>query len=333
MGVLNILGAGYAYPETVIDNPLLEALGAGISAKAIEASTGILTRRSVLNPDYLRETRNAAVNLAEKNYIDSPSTLGLRAAEMAIARAGIQKEQIGLVIGDAVTPLSTTPAEGQRVANRLGIKVPAYDVTSGTGSLPTHFSIMSGWKVDRAPEYILCISSNTPTMRVNYQRGLEMLYFGDAACAFICSLRHHGKMRVKFCVQGLFESEASEYAVNHYGHMSMHSQPRDPVVMQRLDAEWQKLLTLSESSGGSHNLSSVKFIGAPLDLGAYEEFVREKNIAPKNSWSNVARCGHSLGSALGVILAERWDELQPGDKVVAAFALRGFGTGAALLEV
>ena len=53
---LYILGMGHFHPENLIDNGFLESLDIGTNDEWITERTGIKTRRTVLNLDYIRET-------------------------------------------------------------------------------------------------------------------------------------------------------------------------------------------------------------------------------------------------------------------------------------
>ena len=55
---------------------------------------------------------------------------------------------------------------------------------------------LSRYRQDAIAEYVLCVSTNTPTQRVNYAQGNEGLYFGDAAGAVVVSAHHSGLLKL-----------------------------------------------------------------------------------------------------------------------------------------
>ena len=88
--------SGAQLPE--ITNQFLEDLDIGTSNAWIMERVGIRTRRTGLPLDYIRETRNSDPRMAAEATLYGNAETGRRAAEMAIARAGIQPEDIGMVI-------------------------------------------------------------------------------------------------------------------------------------------------------------------------------------------------------------------------------------------
>src|SRR4051794_23764106 len=107
---------GYCHPETVIDNKFLEDLDVGTTAAWISEKIGIQTRLSTLPLEYIRDTRNQDPREAVKVASMTPTEMGAKAARMALEKAGLRPEDIGLVIANCCTPLETAPAEAQRLA-------------------------------------------------------------------------------------------------------------------------------------------------------------------------------------------------------------------------
>src|SRR5690606_9733170 len=97
-----------------------------------------------------------------------PTILGAEAARMAIAQAGISKDDIGLVIANCCTPVQTTPSEAQRIACELEIVKPAYDVFTACPAFALHMDYLNSMKEEKLPDYILCVSTATLTQHVNY---------------------------------------------------------------------------------------------------------------------------------------------------------------------
>jgi len=95
---LHLLGIGHFHPDTEITNRFLEDLGIGTDDEWIVDRVGIHSRRTVLPLDYIRETRNADPRGAVEAALVSNAVLGSRAAEVAITRAGISRDDVGMVI-------------------------------------------------------------------------------------------------------------------------------------------------------------------------------------------------------------------------------------------
>src|SRR5439155_3925685 len=127
---LHLHGLGHFHPENEITNDFLESLDIGTSGAWILDRVGIRTRRTVLSLDYIRETRNRDPRAALEASLHTNAAMGARAAEAAIRRAGIAKEDIGLVVAGSSAPDTVSPAEACNIACALGLEVPAFDVHS-----------------------------------------------------------------------------------------------------------------------------------------------------------------------------------------------------------
>src|SRR5262249_58732808 len=135
---LYLHGLGDFHPENEITNAFLEELDIGTTDEWILERVGIRSRRTVLPLDYIRQTRNRDLRAAREAEQYSGAQLAARAAEMAIERAGIDRSEIGMVIGGTSMPDHVTPAEGCNVARELGLEVPALDAHSACTSFLPH---------------------------------------------------------------------------------------------------------------------------------------------------------------------------------------------------
>ena len=109
--MLYLHAMGHFHPENIISNKFLEDLDIGTTNDWIMERVGIQNRRTVLPLDYIRQTKN--INPMEsysirqyKNY-----QMGAAAARMALKRASLKPEDIGLVIGGTSSPDNISPAE------------------------------------------------------------------------------------------------------------------------------------------------------------------------------------------------------------------------------
>ena len=107
-----IAGLGYYVPERIVPNSELENLMDTTDAW-IQERTGIQERRY------------------GKLHQETTTTMGARAAEIAIERAGIQKEDIDFIIFDTLSPDYFFPGCGVLLQREMKItskEMPALDV-------------------------------------------------------------------------------------------------------------------------------------------------------------------------------------------------------------
>ena len=205
--MISILSIGSSKPDVIGDTAVLKA--------AVHPIYSTLTR------EYISTTRNSSVKEALANVTKTTTDLALEAASQAIERAGISKEQIGLILADCSTPVETIPGESQRLGSRLGLKIPAFDIISGSMAFVNFFETIRAWKKKKLPEYILCVSANSPTQRVNYAEGKERFHFSDGAAALIVSLQHKGKLSLKGIHSFSDSVEKGSLEIDLFGHVKV----------------------------------------------------------------------------------------------------------------
>ena len=317
-----VLGAGASTPDTRITNSLLADLSPEYSALTIRELTGIENRFSVLSSHYLTETGNEDPWKVVGGSNATPTDLSTKAAEMALSRAGITADKIGLIIGDCATPYETIPSEAQRVAKRLGIKVTSFDLLSSSAFLPLAFSTLAAWREERIPEYVLLVSACTATQRINYRKGSERLYFGDGASALVVSLKIPGPLVVR-------ESSYRASGIGTQNFDIFAHGVRAPEYFGEVRAEEE--MALQDILKKYSEKSSIHWIGTQTEpLGLFAT-AKSCGVADEHVWSNVAQCGDTLCAAPGLILSEHWSNLPKGERVVVTQA--GMSSGHVVMEV
>jgi 3-oxoacyl-[acyl-carrier-protein] synthase III len=325
--MIRIVSLGYAQPPTVLDNPTLRGFGVASSAVEILEQTGIEARRTAMPLRYLRMTKNLDQRLAELVSQSSPTNLGVWATRMALSRAGLQADDIGLVLGDCSTPYQTTPSEGQRIAGELGLKIPSFDVSASVGALALHLETLGSWKVAKLPKYVLCVSTNTPTLDINYSVGGPSFYFGDGALAMIVTATEPGKLSIED-VSFNFEPDGREiFRFRGDSHIGLKSEEYLNYTEEKFSESLKNALSCVKGSP-----DQVKVLASPLRMPHAFRTCEELGIAKENFWTNVPTKGHSLGSSLFSSLAERWEEMATGQKFVAPFAGAGLCHGYVVLK-
>ena len=282
--------------------------------------------RSTLPLSYLVETGNSDPRAARTAALASPTELAHRAALQALTQVGISAEQLGLVIGDCCTPYQVTPAEGQRLADKFGIKVPSYDIFTTTGPIPGHLDVLASWDESRVPEYALLFSTNTPTQRVNFRNGAEALFLGDGAGALVVSTQHKGKLAIRD-VGSFHNSRASGVmSFSTFEHASI------PTAAEAVVYEIALEMGRKAISANHLDASKIKFIGPEFTLSSGAKLVHELGVSPQNHWSLLAEVGNALGASPVLNLAAHWQQIQKGDLLVCVQVGVGVSYGYAVFE-
>ena len=165
---LKSIGA-YA-PARILSNADLEKM-VETSDEWIEKRTGI------------KERRIAAED-------ESTSDLGVKAAEVAIKRAGIAKEEIDLIICATLSPDHfCMPSTACVIAGKLGINdVMAFDISAACSGFVYMLSMAKAFIESGAKKNVLLIGAEKISSVVDYTDRSTCILFGDGAGAAIISV-------------------------------------------------------------------------------------------------------------------------------------------------
>ncbi len=326
--MLYVLGLGVETPETVIDNSLLKKLNPSLDVALLESDIGIRSRRSALPLEIIQNAGNVTPAEAFKAVTKTPSVMAHTSALRALECAGIQKEQIGLLIGDCATPTETCPSEGQRLGCSLGLKVPAYDIIAASGAFIVHLATLGRWNEDRCPEYVLGTTSGTITHTIDYTKGITGALFGDGAASYVLSTKHTGKLRV---VETGFKVEAHhsrDLKVETYGHTRIPESYVSEFVRPHVAAT---ITTLKKKYGS--DFATSRFIGAQSDVLGSARAAIAAGFSEQSILSNGGTCGDMLGASIPAVLADSWSTLKKGEKIFVVQSGFGIASGHIVFEV
>ncbi|HEX2840967.1 beta-ketoacyl-ACP synthase III [Hyphomicrobium sp.] len=158
-----LLALGHYAPERRVTNAEIEAR-LGVEAGWSERRTGIVERRFAA-PD------------------EALSDLAAKAGEMALARAGIDRSTIGLLVLATSTPDHLLPPSAPLVAHQLGMTGSgAIDMAGACGGFLYALTFAESFvRLNRAPA--LVIAANILSRRLNLNDPKSALLFGDGAGA------------------------------------------------------------------------------------------------------------------------------------------------------
>lgn len=326
--MLYILGAGFRPADIVLTNERLAALANSFTASEIESQYGILSRRSTLPADYFEKTKGADAMEAFKAALATPTDLAMDSVVDALSKAGITKEQIGLVVGDTATPTQITPSEGQRVAGRLGLKVPTYDLWMASGSFIAQLEALSAFQPAKLPEYVLGLSANAPTQSLDLSSGATCALYGDGAASYVLSGSHEGKLKVLRTFLDVKPAECSEAKISLYGALSVPDSYVEKNIRPRTREALEQI-----RSWFPDDLRDGYFIGSQCDVSGSRSVAKEFGFDAARVLTNGDRYGDMLGTSIPSVLAENWEKLERGRKIFIAQSGIALCRGGMVLEV
>ncbi|MDJ0762196.1 MAG: ketoacyl-ACP synthase III [Myxococcota bacterium] len=317
--MLFLHGVGHFHPENELTNKFFEELDIGTTEQWIVDRTGIQSRRTVLPLGYIVETRNRDVRAASEAATYTNPEMGCLAAEMAIARAGIDKADIGLIIAGGSVPDFGTPAEACIIADHLNIEVPGMDLRSACTTFGAALWTLSSMQPDALPPYVLVVGSESVTRAIDYADRSSAVLWGDGAAAAVMSTSVPSRAAVESCT---FDS-------NPQGHAKVvvpwagYFQQAGKAVQGFAIRTTTRLLSELQETYASEGKNRFFFIGHQANFRMLESVVRRCRLASRQHLYNVVHFGNTATAGSPAVLSTHWDAFQQGDRI----ALIGVGAG------
>jgi 3-oxoacyl-[acyl-carrier-protein] synthase-3 len=323
-------GLGHFHPENEITNRFLEELDIGTNEQWILERVGIRSRRTTLPLDYIRETRNRDVRAAAEAALYTHADTGRRAAEVAIARAGIAKSDIGMVFAGSSVMDTATPAEACNVARALELEVPALDINSACTSFFANLYILSLMQPDRLPPFVLVVVPEAITRCVDYTDRSSAVLWGDAAIAAVVSTQVPGPVQILGNTLASSPAGADKVVVPRAGHFRQEGRQIQMFAIRKTVQLLKDLRQQYEQEG-----RLLHFVGHQANMRMLESVCRQCDIPPQQHHSNVEWYGNTGGASAASVISQAWDKWTGNDDVAvvgvgggltwASFLLR-FGT-------
>ncbi len=315
---LYLHGLGHFHPENQITNQFLTDLDIGTNEEWIEERVGIGTRRTVLPLDYIRETRNQnlmeAIEAAEYTHADT----GEIAANMALQRAGISADDIGMVIAGSCCPDHMSPADACMIAQRLGIEAPAFDINSACTSFHVSLYMLSMMRLENVPEFVLMVTPESLTTTVDYSDRSAAVLWGDGTTAAVVSTRVPSRIEIHGNVLESSPAGADKVTVPHFGHFEQEGRTVQMFAIKKTIRVLRKLRKAHEEDDRRFH-----FVGHQANLRMLETVCRQVDIAEDRHHHNVVDYGNTGAAGAPGVVSMRWDAWESGDDI----AIVGVGSG------
>jgi 3-oxoacyl-[acyl-carrier-protein] synthase-3 len=316
--MLYLHGLGHFYPENVITNPLLEELDIGTSEDWILERVGIRTRRTVLPLEYIRETKNKDPREAFDAGLYNNAQTGAEAACMALDRAGIEPEDIGLVISGSSAPDNHCPAEAATIAAELGINAPCFDINSACTSFGMQINFVDQMKPETLPPFILLVNPENLTRCIDYSDRNTAVLFGDGSSAAVVSATVPARAAFKACYCDSRPSAWGKVAIPRMGYFRQDGSAVQGFAIRKTTDSIRTLQDTFYTNG--HRFI---FIGHQANMGMLKTVCERTGIPDNRHWHSVEDFGNTGCSGAPAVLSRHWDDLRPGDHV--AISIVGAG--------
>jgi 3-oxoacyl-[acyl-carrier-protein] synthase III len=237
---------------------------------------------------------------------------------MALERAGVAPENVGMVIAGCSATDTSAPAEACNIAGELGMEVPAFDVSSACTSLYAQLHLMSLLDPARAPEWVLLVAPETLTKTVDYGDRAAAVLWGDGAAAALVSLRHPGRALVLASEIESSPAARDKVVVPRGGHFRQEGRTVQMFGIKRMIQGVTRLRQAFEEEGRVFH-----FVGHQANLRMLESVRNGAGIAPERHHTNVEWFGNTGAASSASVLSMNWEKWRDSDDVAVA----GVGAG------
>lgn len=325
MSGVEIIGLGHYAPERIVPNSEIEAR-LGLDAGWIKRRTGIDERRYAANDQAL-------------------SDLAIRAGDMAITRAGLAREDIGLLLLATSTPDHLLPPSAPLVAHRLGLSnAGGIDMAGACAGFMYALTLADSF-VRSQGITVLVIAANILSRRINEAERASSVLFADGAGAVLLApsgRKTSGVVGAHLAAQGA-----------HYDLISIPAGGSRRPFVRDLDAS-ETLMVLSDGQAVyskavamMSNAAEIALRKAGVTAADVTHFIPHQanarmmgtvahqiGVDPDRARSTVAMFGNSSAATIPLTLSMSAQEHRyaPGDIVLMTAAGAGLTGGAAVFR-
>jgi 3-oxoacyl-[acyl-carrier-protein] synthase-3 len=329
-----ISGLGFYVPENIVSNDNLSKV-MDTNDAWIQERTGIQERRHIVKGE------------------DTTTSMGVKAAEIAIERSGLAKEDIDFVVFATLSPDYYFPGPGVLVQRDLGLRtVGALDVRNQCSGFVYAISVADQYIKTGMYKNILVIGSEVHSTGLDMtDRGRAVsVIFGDGAGAAVLSREEDlskGILSTHLHSEG---QHAEELALIAPGmgkrwitDIVADNDPEDESYYPYMNGQFvfkNAVVRFSEviKEGLQANNLEVSDIDMLVPHQAnlrISQFIQKKfQLSDDQVFNNIQKYGNTTAASIPIALTEAWEQgkIKEGDLVVLAAFGSGFTWGSVVIR-
>ena len=329
-----ITGLGYYVPDNVVTNDDLSKI-IDTNDEWIQERTGIQERRHIIPGQ------------------DTTTSMGVKAATIAIERSGVAKEDIDFVVFATLSPDYYFPGPGVLVQRDLGLRtVGALDVRNQCSGFVYALSVADQYIKTGMYKNVLVIGSEVQSTGLDMTtrgRGVSVI-FGDGAGAAVLSREEDlskGILSTHLHSEGLHAEELIVKAPGMGGRwvtdILNDKDPDDESYFPYMNGQFvfkHAVVRFAEviNEGLEANNLKVDDIDMLIPHQAnlrISQFIQKKfGLKDEQVQNNVMKFGNTTAASIPIALTEAWEQgkIKTGDTVVLAAFGSGFTWASAIIK-
>ena len=328
-----ISGLGFYVPENVVTNDDLSKI-IDTNDEWIQERTGIQERRHIIRGQ------------------DTTTSMGVKAANIAVERSGISNEEIDFIVFATISPDYYFPGPGVALQQQLGLKtVGALDIRNQCSGFVYALSVADQFIKTGMYKNILVVASEVQSLGLDMtNRGRSVsVIFGDGAGAAVLSRSDDdsGILSTHLHSEGEHAKELAVLAPGMGGRwitdILAENNPDDESYFPYMNGQFvfkHAVVRFSEviNEGLQANNLQVSDIDLLIPHQAnlrISQFIQKKfGLRDDQVFNNIQKYGNTTAASIPIALTEAWEQgkIKKGDTVVLAAFGSGFTWASAIIK-
>lgn len=328
-----ISGLGFYVPDNVVTNADLSKI-MDTNDEWIQERTGIKERRHIIRGQ------------------DTTTSMGVKAAKIAIERAGIANDAIDFIVFATISPDYYFPGPGVALQKELGLQtVGALDVRNQCSGFVYALSVADQFIKTGMYKNILVVASELQSLGLDMtDRGRSVsVIFGDGAGAVVLTRSddESGILSTHLHSEGEHAKELAVLAPGMGGRwvtdILAEKNPDDVSYFPHMNGQFvfkHAVVRFSEviNEGLQANNLKVSDIDMLIPHQAnlrISQFIQKKfGLSDNQVFNNIQKYGNTTAASIPIALTEAWEQgkIKKGDTVVLAAFGSGFTWASAIIK-
>ena len=318
-----IIGLGYYAPEKIYDNAYMESI-VETNDEWITQRTGIKERRIAADDEYT-------------------SDLATRAAERALADAGLDAKDLDLIILTTVTPDYFTPATACVLQKNIGAdNAAAFDLNAACSGFVTAMTVADQFLSKGTYKNVLVVSADVLSKATDYKDRSTCILFGDGAGAAVMSAEKGGILSSWIGARGEGGDKLTSLAYYNNAEETEKRISHNKSTIWMAGSEVMKFAVKIMAEAAEKVVADAGITMDDVDIiiphqanvRIVDSAAKRMGITPDRMFINVDRYGNTSGASIPIALCEAREagRLKRGDKAILVGFGGGLTWGAMLIE-
>lgn len=328
-----ISGLGFYVPDNVVTNDDLSKI-MDTNDEWIQERTGIQERRHIIRGE------------------DTTTTMGVKAAKIAIERSGLSNDDIDFIVFATISPDYYFPGPGVELQKELGMKtIGALDIRNQCSGFVYALSVADQFIKTGMYKNILVVASEVQSLGLDMTtrgRGVSVI-FGDGAGAAVLSRSNDDSrfLSTHLHSEGEYAKELAVLAPGMGGRwvtdILADNNPDDESYYPYMNGQFvfkHAVVRFSEviNEGLQANNLKVSDIDMLIPHQAnlrISQFIQKKfGLNDEQVFNNIQKYGNTTAASIPIALTEAWEQgkIKKGDTVVLAAFGSGFTWASAIIK-